>query len=117
MKNPPPDALWRWVISADNAMKLLSQQPPCARTHACATTTCTQGLAEIAETGHACQDTRLSRRNASTHHRYFWMHNFDATHHNFRITLVDPLRQQGASIDDTRIGTVIGMARSLSVRD
>src|ERR1700733_7172124 len=60
-KNPPPDALWRWVISADRAMKRLSQQPPCARTHACTTTTCTHtSLAKIAEIRHAIQHSKLT---------------------------------------------------------
>src|ERR1700688_1679846 len=70
-KNPPPDALWRWAISADNAMKLLSQQPPCARAHACTTTTCAHtDLAKIAETSHAVSNSKLARSNSSTYRRY-----------------------------------------------
>jgi len=72
-----------WII-ADSAMKLLSQQPPCARTHACTTTTCTHTeLAKIAETDHAISDGKLSTLSSSNYRRVSWMHNSDPKYQNF----------------------------------
>src|SRR4029077_12007517 len=83
-KNPPPDALWRWVISADDAMKLLSQQPPRARAHACTTTTCTHAdLAEIAETCHTISDTNRVQPTRQPSTYFPLMNPFDHKHQNF----------------------------------
>jgi hypothetical protein len=64
-------------------MKLLSQQPPCARTHACTTTTCTHAdLAKIAEISHATPDTKLGPQEPSTCYWFPLMHTFDHKHQN-----------------------------------
>src|SRR5580698_4176737 len=71
-EQPTARNLWRWVMSADDAMKLLSQQPPCARTHACTTTTCAHtDLAKIAETNHGLKDIRLARANGQVTGHFF----------------------------------------------
>src|SRR5208282_5646085 len=65
-------------------MKLLSQQPPCARTHACTTTTtCTHTHpAKIAKTCHAAQNTRPNPTTASSYRPFTWMNNFDGWNQN-----------------------------------
>src|SRR5271169_5212695 len=64
-------------------MKLLSQQPPCARIHACTTTTCTHtNLAKVAETRHAVKNTRLNLTTASSYRPFHWMNNFDSWNQN-----------------------------------
>src|ERR1700730_3308177 len=71
-EKPTARNLWRWVMSADDAMKPLSQQPPCARAHACTTTTCAHtDLAKIAETNHGLKDIRLARANGQVTGRLF----------------------------------------------
>src|SRR5580692_1270677 len=64
-------------------MNLLSQQPPCARAHACTTTTCTHThLAKIVETHHAIQNTRPHLTTSSSYLPFLWMNNFDGWNQN-----------------------------------